>query len=677
MSGFPPDRPRSSYGVDRPASHLRRRSSTSKLPHQTALLLQPDEERTPTRSPEPTRRKIVTGRWRISRVVVLAAVVLAGVVTLLSLATPKRQVEVAYETAAAPEPFEGAVRESSPPRLGDTRKSDPPALDIVAASADTKTNALNDAGEETRVTGAATSDDFARLPVCEKTVLFRFAGLHGFGSEVTLLYRVAAVARHYGYTILLDDAKWNYGSWSDYFLNLDLDPDASSPPRCRPPREGTKRAKMILSAEEMRHLSTPSEAFGEFVPKWATRPHVVWFSRDMDALDLTFLRLFTDSSELEQLRAKELDRPSMEAREKRPYLTPEETLPPTFERAFEVMSSIAGRAWRVTEEIEKGVAELARRIGAGDGVRTEEAQTDGSQAGDLVIAVHVRLGDKFLELNHFSSPLAPPISISADSPSSGSGADDTSTVPVPGLNDHLIAAYLAAAIDSDHSLLGVPSSEEPQWVGPPTEQETQAEQRGKPTLVLMSDDEGAVEAFRQHELARAFRVVGTSEVTSTTDGEDNGDGGGDGAAMSDGEAGERSSLERRGGRTPVPSGFVRLLCLPSLPLQLSFNLTHELTLTLAAATPQNETSFNSLPLLSRISSTRSFIRDLTFCARRADAIVMTGSSNVGRLLGMLFEAEGQRSGEEEEEEGGGPGRRRRRREMRSLDTRWFPTARYV
>jgi hypothetical protein len=38
------------------------------------------------------------------------------------------------------------------------------------------------------------------------------------------------------------------------------------------------------------------------VLNWATRPHVVWFSRDMDALDLTYLRLFSNATELATLR---------------------------------------------------------------------------------------------------------------------------------------------------------------------------------------------------------------------------------------------------------------------------------------------------------------------------------------------------------------------------------------
>lgn len=276
-----------------------------------------------------------------------------------------------------------------------------------------------------------TSQDRTRLPVCEKTVLFRFAGesalgrpmcvcsradptcstgLHGFGSEVTLLYRVAAIAAHFGYQVFLDDEKWNYGAWSDYFLDLDLGLDAGvtspgqdharlqrpSARRCRPPKAGTKRAKLVLTADEVRALTTPTASSSttspaaDFVPRWATRPHVVWFSRDMDALDLTYLRLFSNATELEHLHAADLAHRQHARDRDEPsplFLTPEETLPPAFESAFEVMSRVAGRAWRVNDEIEREVATLAERVGldARNGPLTETPDI-----GQLFIAVHVR-----------------------------------------------------------------------------------------------------------------------------------------------------------------------------------------------------------------------------------------------------------------------------------------------
>lgn len=56
------------------------------------------------------------------------------------------------------------------------------------------------------------------------------------------------------------------------------------------------------------------------------------------------------------------------------------------------------------------------------------------------------------------------------------------------------------------------------------------------------------------------------------------------------------------------------------------------------ALEQHETHFNDLPLSSRISQTKLFVRDLTYLARgkEVDGWVLTGSSNVGRVLMLLI-----------------------------------------
>ena len=53
------------------------------------------------------------------------------------------------------------------------------------------------------------------------------------------------------------------------------------------------------------------------------------------------------------------------------------------------------------------------------------------------------------------------------------------------------------------------------------------------------------------------------------------------------------------------------------------------------ALAQNETAFNRLPLAQRIALTRIFVRDVTVLSTRSDALVMSASSNVGRLMTLL------------------------------------------
>lgn len=147
-------------------------------------------------------------------------------------------------------------------------------------------------------------------------------------------------------------------------------------------------------------------------------------------------------------------------------------------------------------------------------------------------------------------------------------------------------------------------------------------------------------------------------------------------------ASDRSLRDPEQGQAVAAATTRRSLPVSSVLFHLARNLAPCSTLTpflpslSGSSSPgreQNETEFNRLPLPARIASTRAFVRDLTFLARNADALVVTGSSNVGRMLMVLHEAEarrrrgengGAREGEEGKAEGGG-----RRREMRSLDTR--------
>lgn len=73
----------------------------------------------------------------------------------------------------------------------------------------------------------------------------------------------------------------------------------------------------------------------------------------------------------------------------------------------------------------------------------------------------------------------------------------------------------------------------------------------------------------------------------------------------------------------------------------------------------DESVFNASPIQDRVSAAIQFLRDLTILASHADGIVITASSNVGRLLALLLEPE---KGSDIN--------------INSVDIRWFPTARY-
>ncbi|SCV72254.1 BQ2448_4948 [Microbotryum intermedium] len=81
----------------------------------------------------------------------------------------------------------------------------------------------------------------------------------------------------------------------------------------------------------------------------------------------------------------------------------------------------------------------------------------------------------------------------------------------------------------------------------------------------------------------------------------------------------------------------------------------------------SQSEFNRLPMLERVIHTRTFIRDLTLFSRDADAFIVSGSSNIGRLA-MLIGGYEATVGPKDEEGRSLGGR------IRSIDAHWFPTA---
>ncbi|BGP39359.1 hypothetical protein JCM10449v2_003297 [Rhodotorula kratochvilovae] len=469
-------------------------------------------------------------------------------------------------------------------------------------------------------------------------------GLHGFGSEVSLLLRVATVASHFGYAVFLDSTSWNYGAWDDYFLPLDtpfppFSPSDTPPRPCRIPPPTVKRFKMALSPDELAAAAAPEP----FTPNWSKRNHLVWHTRDMDGLDATFLRLFADAEELAASHRDDLDGLARGGA-KPAFLTPEETLPAVHAQGFAQLSRLAASAWRPNALVRDMADGLERRLALP--VRRVEGA---KKAGDLLIGVHVRLGDKFLETDRIGPVAFAPDAAAVASPSSA----------VPGLHRDLLTSYFAAAIDSVHSLLSLPSitrhlppssSSAPERIRSLlslTAHWASRDAREKPTLALMSDDDNAVEAFRAHPLAKRFRIVGTAEVPGPPLERVEADDG----PQEEAEEGAEVELPEDVDDEPIP-GEKRLRrrrrsthrskpqrVLVRKPTRLDAAPPRKVgKATRAGGKRQggeseipagfNELEFNALPLSSRISSARLFVRDLTVLARRSDALVVTGSSNM-------------------------------------------------
>lgn len=164
MPVYPPDQ----HGhANRPTSHVRRRSSTSTLP-QTALLLRPEDAR-----PLGRRRKSggASPRRRIGRLVGVGALVLLAVLSLLLLPGRSPARRASTEAVATAGAKKAAVSEQSRPQSSEADNSKP------RSPVPPEPHAPHTSMGDERTSGLGVPDqDLAELDVCEKTVLFRFAG---------------------------------------------------------------------------------------------------------------------------------------------------------------------------------------------------------------------------------------------------------------------------------------------------------------------------------------------------------------------------------------------------------------------------------------------------------------------------------------------------------------------
>ncbi|GAA6059795.1 hypothetical protein JCM10212_003690 [Sporobolomyces blumeae] len=695
--------PTSSYSrlpTSRPASlHSRSSSLASPSPTPTStaarfapsLPLSPSSSlthaTTPTATPRPTLSKRRTRG-------ILSATLVLGLLTWLTLASRQRATEATrFSSASGREANIVALSFAS--SAGTSSRKSPPVLDSQFTLEEHEpTVASEDGGDHHLTADVVTAEHpVGNLPFCRRTFLFRFAGLHGQGSELNLLLRLSALSTHYGYTFLTDSTSWNYGPFTSYFAPLEpvlprAYPSNDAPSRpCRPPGPRARRVRVKLTERDLDTMSErdrDGEDRGQWRPNWSQYNHVVWGpTRDMDGLDATILRLFVDQDLLAGLHESDLrtleDESNVGAEEGSRgkalggSLGVEGTVPGLFGDIFERLADEAKKVWRVNDEVRKSIEELEERLDlAQTGARVED--DDGAipkSADNLVVGMHVRLGDKFLEADR----IGPQAFANSDSaaPAGSPPSPYSATYAAPtGLQQGLITSYYAAAIDAVNHLLPPLSADAklaletefplaPTTASPPADQvrylldksahwhaNEGAGTTQRPTLVLMSDDSGAVDQFQAHPLSTRFRVVGTARSTASSR---------DGQRMAkvvlkkDKKAVEKRQVDRgpEGRRRPhwkiaqqakeaeqagpssggpdVPAGF-------------------------------NENTFNSLPLADRIAQSRDFVRDVTLLSTRSDALVITGSSNVGRLMALLMGS-------------------RARGRIVSLDTRWFPTAKFA
>lgn len=204
----------------------------------------------------------------------------------------------------------------------------------------------------------------------------------------------------------------------------------------------------------------------------------------------------------------------------------------------------------------------------------------------------------------------------------------------PGLHSDALVSYLTAATELVSSILTTSLDHVSSAASP-------SAWKGKPTLVIMSDDGDAWKSFADHKLGKRFRVVGTPVAKLEGNFE-----------LAKAEAKGKKMVKKtkklikrqdEKGVDPLAKdgGFV------SDFVGLSHRSWTELTVGTPVSsaisppsislspTPQNEISFNSMALSARVALTKTFVRDVSLLAEHADGLVLTASSNVGRLLLLL------------------------------------------
>ncbi|KAM0789062.1 hypothetical protein ACM66B_003125 [Microbotryomycetes sp. NB124-2] len=498
-----------------------------------------------------------------------------------------------------------------PYTINDSRtKVDAPMTRIAAAQA-TRTSAADAARDRSSSHNAAA--ETKPLPSCKRTILFKMAGLHGFGSEFNLMVRAASLAQQYDYTLVPPNTEhWNYGSFEDYFDSPQLD--------CKPPKDTYHRTSLTFP-ETVADATRIHKEIG-----WLRKEHVVWGRRDMEGLDRTIVAAFTDEDQVARLHENELerlDRTRRQATKSDRYVpsivsTPD-LVPRAYRSVFKKQSELARQLWQPNVEIRTMINELTTRLGLGPA--RHERSSRPREADDVVIGMHVRLGDKYLE----QSSIGPQAYDEA-----AAAANEGAPTLKPGLHDDAVELYLRAAVESVDAVLAKLHPQRPRqgstW-------------QGQPTLIVVSDDQNAFAAFKRHSLSQRFRIQTTPPPTR---------------------------LEKRTGddatttRVSAPPSAVPQKTEEQIKRERKWKLIKRRKLG-GQDEPDgfNERSFNLMTLDERVANTKTFVRDLTLLASQSDALVLTASSNVGRLLMLL-------AGERFVNEG----------LVRSVDTRWFPTSQF-
>ncbi|GAA5830810.1 hypothetical protein JCM11251_001082 [Rhodosporidiobolus azoricus] len=541
------------------------------------------------------------------------------------------------------------------------------------------------------------------LPVCPKTLLFRPRSARGFASEYLRFVRITAVADVWGYEVVVEDQKrreeggeegrrerWMYGAFSDYFTpppatcvppstapsyldRLPIGPDPLLSASLPSGDEELGEQEDGIEADSAGLLASPEVEEGEEVeaeeeveegrdwlaspPKWTEEAHVR-DGADNAYLSSLFLSLSLHPSLFPSLSSsRNASLPSnlaalrsLQQSEVLSYPPPlplpsSSTVPLELQGAYEMQEEVVRKWWKLKPE------EDAQVVALGEWVE-----------GRKVIGVHLRLGDKCLES---ASPKYSPLRFANASQLASLGVtgrgsncqasrDDEGEMtqeegdvygravarslasladsPTPRAREDGDVASLSTLVvvmsDSPTALLSLRSA----WARSADPEVQDLVAREGATAV--SSDDGAAEEEEEEEGEGRFEMVQLGDVAKEME------------LRFEVEGAEAEGLGEGDGET---SGEEKIKDVERRRVRMVKRLRSGFS----------AAGFRDSPLPLRIAQTRSFIRDLTFLARYSSALVLTESSNVGRLLTLLAGRDLVNDGK-----------------VISTDVRWFPNAYY-
>ncbi|KDE09361.1 hypothetical protein MVLG_00675 [Microbotryum lychnidis-dioicae p1A1 Lamole] len=442
-----------------------------------------------------------------------------------------------------------------------------------------------------------------RLPRCRKILLFQFTPWWGFASEWLLYLRAASLADELGYTLVEDDRAWNYGRLSNYFSPRKLN--------CAPPRD----------------WADAQLATGIGLPGWKKEPRLVWSRLRIQQMDDWTRETYLDPVVMQKLHDTNV---AFARNRSRNILAEGDTMPQGLEEVFKDHVKAARFLWKPIDSINTEI----------EAARTELKM--GPQ--QITVATHIRLGDK--------------------------GPEYELEAKAMGITNKFgnLTVYLQAAHDAMVRILpgGTPYTEEV-----PSPNGLNLDSARSPSLVVMTAEANVNSRLAIDPLLRPFTLaqppargiaslkhvanlkpqpsqppVDVMEWVKDTQA--------DALTTYEKRASIREDEEEAAPSTPTPS-----------PTPTPKEEKKKPRPGLASGFSQLE--FNRLPMLERVLHTQTFIRDLTLFSRDADAFIVSGSSNIGRLA-MLIGGYEATIGPKDEKGRSLGGR------IRSIDAHWFPTA---